>query len=284
MEKKKKSEELVAPTYTSQYDDAISRLTESINNRGSYSMTSGDDALMSIYADRYMQQGKQAMKDTVGQSAALTGGYGNSYAHNVGQQAYDKYLQSMGDITLDIYDRSYKRYLDEGEMLEEELGRLTDEEQKDYERYLDALNQYNKDRDYYYEAEQNEEKAEREGRESAYDILYEIILASGYIPTDEELEAGGMTREAAEALRAAYLNKLSGKGGSSGSGSSSGKGGSSSGDTGSSDNRYSAILAQCNALKTAGSSSETIASRINAAYSSGYITEAQRSFLLSNFC
>ena len=44
-----------------------------------------------------MQQGKQAMQDTMGQAAALTGGYGSTYGQAVGQQQYDAYLQNLND-------------------------------------------------------------------------------------------------------------------------------------------------------------------------------------------
>ena len=269
--------------YSSDYTGAISKLKDAISDR-SFSYDPASDSLYRQYADRYIQSGKLAMMDTVGKSSALTGGYGNSYAHTAGQQEYDAYLQKLSEAGLDLYNAAYQKYLDEGDALQREYENLTGEEQQAYNRWKDAVSRWSDDRDYYSDALKDAEKAEREGRESAYNALYEIIIESGYIPTDDELEAGGMTREAAEALREAYLNKLSGKGGSSVSGNSSGKGsGSSDSSEAATDNRYSAVLAQCNALKTAGSSSETIASRINAAYSAGYITAAQRSSLLAMF-
>ena len=42
------------------------------------------------------------MKDTMGQAAALTGGYGSSYAESSAQQQYDAYLQQLGDIVPEL--------------------------------------------------------------------------------------------------------------------------------------------------------------------------------------
>lgn len=75
------------------------------------------DALYRQYKDRYMEMGKAAMQDTMGQAAALTGGYGSSYAQSVGQQAYNSYLQQLGDVVPELYQLAYDRYRDKGDRL-----------------------------------------------------------------------------------------------------------------------------------------------------------------------
>lgn len=63
------------------------------------------DNLWQNYADQYVRQGRQSMRDTMGQYEAQTGGYGNSLATGAAAQAYYQYLdqamqqwptQSMG--------------------------------------------------------------------------------------------------------------------------------------------------------------------------------------------
>lgn len=61
-------------------------------------------------SDRYMQMGKTAMQDTMGQAAALTGGYGNSFAQNVGQQAYQQYLTALSDQIPTLYTQAYDQW------------------------------------------------------------------------------------------------------------------------------------------------------------------------------
>ncbi len=57
-----------------------------------------DAALYARYMDRYLQNARRAMQDTAGMAASLTGGYGNTYAQSVGQQAYDETLRGLTDL------------------------------------------------------------------------------------------------------------------------------------------------------------------------------------------
>ena len=86
-------------------------------NREDFQYDLNTDALYHQYKDRYMEQGKAAMEDTMGQAAALTGGYGSSYAQSVGQQAYNSYLKQLGDVVPELYQLAYDRYRDKGDRL-----------------------------------------------------------------------------------------------------------------------------------------------------------------------
>ena len=90
---------------------------EAYLNREDFRYDLNADALYRQYKDRYMELGKAAMADTMGQAAALTGGYGSSYAQNVGQQAYNRYLQQLGDVVPELYQLAYDRYRDKGDRL-----------------------------------------------------------------------------------------------------------------------------------------------------------------------
>ena len=79
-----------------QLDDIINR----IFNREDFSYDLNGDMLYQQYKDQYTTQGKLAMMDTMGQAAAMTGGYGNSYAQTAGQQAYQGYLQQLNNMCL----------------------------------------------------------------------------------------------------------------------------------------------------------------------------------------
>lgn len=48
-------------------------------------------------ADRYVQMGQLANRNAQGQAAALTGGYGNSFGAQVGNQMYQQYLTALND-------------------------------------------------------------------------------------------------------------------------------------------------------------------------------------------
>lgn len=90
---------------------------EAYLNREDFRFDLNADALYRQYADQYQRLGQKAMQDTMGQAAALTGGYGSSYAQSVGQQAYHSYLQQLGDVIPELYQLAYDRYRNRGDAL-----------------------------------------------------------------------------------------------------------------------------------------------------------------------
>ena len=74
--------------YQSQWQPQIQSTMNSILNRKDFQYDVNADAIYNQYKDRYVDLGQKAMMDTMGQAAKLTGGYGNSSAQMVGQQAY----------------------------------------------------------------------------------------------------------------------------------------------------------------------------------------------------
>ena len=68
------------------FGDTLNGILDQINNREKFSYDLNGDALYQQYKQQYMNQGKLAMVDTMGQASAMTGGYGSSYAETVGNQ------------------------------------------------------------------------------------------------------------------------------------------------------------------------------------------------------
>ena len=84
------------------------------------------------------------MRDTMGQAAGLTGGYGSSYAQSVGQQQYDAYLRRLADVLPETYGMALDAWKAEGQDLQRNYDATVSLERSDYERYLDELAQYNR--------------------------------------------------------------------------------------------------------------------------------------------
>lgn len=80
-----------------------------------YDMNS--DALYQQYKNQAVRNGKLAMEDTMARAAAMTGGYGNSYAQTAGQQAYQQSLDSLNDVIPELYNLAYSKYKDEGDKI-----------------------------------------------------------------------------------------------------------------------------------------------------------------------
>lgn len=138
--------------YQSEYQPQLKDLANQIVNRKDFQFDLNGDALYNQYKDRYVGLGQQAMMDTMGQAAKMTGGYGNSYAQMAGQQAYQGYLQGLNDRVPELYQLALDRYNQQGQDLLSKYGLLNTQEQQAYDRYLNNYNLWNTDRAFDYGA------------------------------------------------------------------------------------------------------------------------------------
>ena len=131
--------------YQSRWDDELTSLYDQIRNRKKFSYDMGTDPLYQQYREQYQRLGRLAMQDTRGQAAALTGGYGSTYGEQVGQQAYNAYLQNLNDIVPQLQQQAYQRYQDEGTDLYKQYSLVKGREDTDYGRYRDTVSDYYSD-------------------------------------------------------------------------------------------------------------------------------------------
>ena len=129
--------------YQSAWQTQLNDTINKILNREQFSYDLNGDALYQQYKDQYTANGRMAMMDTMGQAATLTGGYGNSYAQSVGQQAYNGYLQQLNDKVPELYKLALDKYRMEGDALGDQAALLAQQENQDYGRYRDQLSDYN---------------------------------------------------------------------------------------------------------------------------------------------
>ena len=164
--------------YQSPWEDQLKETANKILNREKFSYDLNGDALYKQYKDRYTQQGRQAMMDTMGQAAALTGGYGNSYAQSVGQQTYQGYMQGLTDKIPTLYQIALDKYTNEGNQMRDNMNLMMQQDEIGYGRYRDQL------------ADQN----------AAYSKLMALMTGYGYKPSDAEMEAAGMSASQRDAI------------------------------------------------------------------------------------
>lgn len=236
------------PVYPGTFDQQLAELYQKISTRPDFKYDVRADPLYQQYKDQYMQQGKLAMRDTMGKAAGLTGGYGSTYGQSVGQQAYDASLKDLAAAIPELYGVAYDKYKDDGDLLLRLYGLAGDQRDTEYGRFRDEMKDWESDREFQRQVETEEynrrtaeQRALEQQRQQLYTNLYAMIKASGYRPTDAELQAAGMTREAADAVAAEYQRGVemenraqelkewqvynSGSGGSSGGGRSGSSGG-----------------------------------------------------------
>ena len=113
--------------YQSQWQPQIKDTMDSILNRKDFQYDVNEDALYQQYKDRYV---------------------------NLGQQAYQSYLQGLTDKIPELAKAAYQRYAQQGQDLYQKYGLLNSQEQADYNRWAterDYLyNLYNTERGYDY--------------------------------------------------------------------------------------------------------------------------------------
>lgn len=162
--------------YSEQYAAAINDYI----NRGKFEYDAAKDPLYQQYKDSYTRSGQLAMRDTAAQAAALTGGYGNSYAQSAGQQAYNAYMQQLNDKIPELWQLAYGKYNQEGQDMLSRIGVLGDADDKDYGRRTDAWNRalseysmynelYGDERNFGYTAEQDAIAADLAERRFRYE-------------------------------------------------------------------------------------------------------------------
>ena len=264
------------PTYAATYDKQLNDIYNQIVNRKDFSYDVNSDALYQQYKDQYTTQGKLASMNTMGQAAAMTGGYGNSYAQAVGQQTYQGYLQQLNEVVPELYGMALDQYNQEGQDLLNQYSMVGDMADTEYNRYQDSLNQYWQNVSYqkqladdaydqgynnWYNSYQMGVEAENtayQKQQDAYDKLVSLITSTGYTPTSNELVSAGMSEAQAKAYADYYKKQSSGtssggesssSGGSSSSGSSSGESGNASGNKGGSYNNGSLSSSQIKELQ-----------------------------------
>ena len=165
---------ITVPGYQSQYAGQIGQLYDQISNRKPFEYNVNADAMYQALKDQYVANGQRAMLDTMGQAQAMTGGYGNSYAQGVGQQAYQGYLQGMTDLIPEYYQMALQNYLQEGDQMLQQYGMLQDLDAMDYNRYMDQM--------------------------ALVQPQVLEMLQSGVRPSQEMLAASGLSQEYVDAL------------------------------------------------------------------------------------
>lgn len=191
-------------TYSPQYDDEINSLFDKLLNRKGFNYDASADPLYQQYKELYTQQGKAAMQDTMGQAAALTGGYGSSYSQSVGQQQYDAYLQKLNEVVPELYGQAYEMYRNEGDDLRNQYQMYLNRDAQDYERYQRSLAQYQAAQD-----------------KASQQIM--AMLEMGANPSDGLISRSGLSDEYIAALRNYYAQQAAATSASGGGGSNKSK-------------------------------------------------------------
>lgn len=133
----------VAEWQGGQYADSVKNALNKLENYGDFKYDLNGDILYQQYKNQYINQGKLAMADTIGQASALTGGYGNSYAATAGNQAYQSYLTKLNDIVPSLYSLALDKYNTERTNLQNDLSMYQSLYNTEYGEHRDKVADWN---------------------------------------------------------------------------------------------------------------------------------------------
>lgn len=128
--------------YSPVWQEKADAYLDQYQSRDPFTYDVNKDALYQMYRDMYVQQGQMAMMDTMGQVAAMSGGYGNSYGQAAGQQAYHQYLNQLNAMVPELAQMAEDRYDREGQRMMEMYGIYQDRENQEYARHQDDMDRW----------------------------------------------------------------------------------------------------------------------------------------------
>lgn len=233
------------PTYSNRYDQQINDLLQQYVNREKFSYDYKNDPLYANYRKQYQREGQRATQDALAEAAAASGGIPSSYAASAAAQAQNYYASQIADKIPELEQLAYQKYLDDASLQQSKISALQGQEQLDYAKYIDALGQYNTDRNFDYgvysdrynqlannlglaaNQQSTQYSMETAAQGDALDRVQNFLKAGGKLADlDATLIArSGLTPAELKTYEAYYANQSSGSSGGRG-GSGGGSGGS----------------------------------------------------------
>lgn len=162
----------------SKYQAQIDELTAQIFGRAPFEYNHLEDPAYHQLAESYTREGEKAMRDTLAEVSARTGGLASSYAGTVAQQTYDGYMSALADRIPELRQLAYEMYMDEGNALRADLETLLGLDDREYNRGLAERDwQYMLARDRLADQRYADELAYSRGRDEISDARYADELA-----------------------------------------------------------------------------------------------------------
>lgn len=134
------------PSFDYSYDSEMRALIDQILNSNLADWKQGDQ--YAALRDQYAANGEMSMSDLLGQVSSRTGGLASSYAASVANQEYNDWMSKLEQAAQEMYQQDRSDKLNN-------LGVLNDAYSREYGEYADQLNQWNTDRNFAYQQEQD---------------------------------------------------------------------------------------------------------------------------------
>jgi hypothetical protein len=181
-------------------------------DREDFTYDQSRDPFWQNYRDQYSALGKMAMEDTMGMASSLTGGYGNSYAQTVGQQAYNDYMRQLNAMLPETYAMSRDSYDAQGDKMLSEISLLDSQRQKAYAEHQDELANWSNWLSYLQgDAQYKEQWQHQLDREAIEDARYAASRSGGVGVRNTSTVGDGEpldTNDILKTIDSSYINDL----------------------------------------------------------------------------
>lgn len=271
-------------TQTPTWSDQVADLYNQITSRPNFKYGPNSDPLWQSAKDQYVHAGRRAMEDTMGQTAALTGGYSSSYAQSAGQQQYDEYMTKLNAKVAEYAQMARANYDADTDKLYDRLNYAQSMAQQDYERGRDALADQRYEQEWAQQQRAYEDdlayrqwQQQQSGQNRAYEMVMQMI-ATGQTPSAELLAQAGVGADYARSMANYYAQQAAGSG-SGGSGGRSYGGGSGSGDDGKKQRTLNDYATTMRNLSNAGNRDEANA-LMEEMYASKNLSASEKEYLV----
>ena len=176
------------------------------DNRGQFQYDALKDPMYLAAKDQYTRLGQKAMKDTMGQAAGLTGGYGNTYGQAVGNQAYNDYMTQLSGLGAEYASQARAAWDAEGDRMLQRYNLAQDAANLYYNQGRDALNDIRYDKEFEYNTSRDAEsdrrwnlqweyQMQRDARNDALDRWQQLGYADSSVAAALGIEVGTPTSD-----------------------------------------------------------------------------------------
>ena len=137
--------------FVNKYEGQIDALLDKLQSREKFSYDFNTDPNWLALKDQYRRNAILGMQSAMGDAAGLTGGYGNSWAQQVGQQTYQQQISEMTDIIPELHGQALNVWQAENQQMQSNLAALQTQSELDYAQYFNDWQIWNTDRNYMYQ-------------------------------------------------------------------------------------------------------------------------------------
>ena len=147
--------------YQSQYQSQIDSLMQNLNDRN-FNYNYSTDPTYQQYKRLYETGARRASENAQANAAAVSGGYGSSWATTAGESAYADYMGGLDNVVNSLYTQALNSNTDDTNSMYSQLQNLMQAESQAQQQYNQNLSNYYNNLNYYQQQYQNEANREQQ--------------------------------------------------------------------------------------------------------------------------